>query len=82
LAGASVFHTLLYSKDIQISPKKRNSTLRYWGQEEVPGAELSIARRLTKRSHNRVYNGPEGLGINHDEWVEKKKKYMSETKNG
>ena len=80
LAGASGVHTLLYNKDVQVSPRKRHSIMRYWGQEDVPGAELSIARRLTKRSHNKVYNGPEGMGINHDEWIKEKKKYMAKTK--
>ena len=79
MAGASGVYTLLYSKDVQLSTKRRNSTLRYWGQDEdtIPSAERSIARRLTKRFPNQVYSGPEGIGINHEEWSEEKKKYQS-----
>jgi hypothetical protein len=61
-------NALFTYKDVQIDPRKRNSMLTTWGQEQHDG--------VVKTYSEKVLGGvrPEGLGIDHDEWVKSKKK--------
>lgn len=53
-------------KDVQFDPRKRNSTLQTWGQEE----RKSVMERFNRATRGGV--NPEGLGINHEEWIKSK----------
>ena len=59
-------NALFNYKDVQIDPRKRTSILTTWGQEQHDG--------VLKTFNERVLGGvrPEGLGIDHEEWVKSK----------
>mmetsp|Transcript_13513 Transcript_13513/g.15741 ORF Transcript_13513/g.15741 Transcript_13513/m.15741 type:complete len:127 (+) Transcript_13513:479-859(+) len=67
MTGAG-FHALTTYDDVQISPSKRNSILRYWGNDHGPS--------LTQQIVGRRGIGPEGLGVNHEEWKKSKDEYQ------
>ena len=48
-------------KDVQIDPRKRNSVLTTWGQEE----RIPVVHRVHRVTG---VDNPEGLGIDHNEW--------------
>lgn len=60
-------HALTSYKDVQLDPKKRNSMLQTWGEEERPTL-------LSKVISWNAY-GKEGLGIDHEKWQKEKKSH-------
>ena len=62
-------NALVGYKDVQINPNKRGSLMKDFPTEHRPG----VAERFT------MFKGgvrPEGLGIDHEEWLRKKEEYM------
>eukprot|EP00567_Pseudictyota_dubia_P007411 CAMPEP_0197436970 /NCGR_PEP_ID=MMETSP1175-20131217/4292_1 /TAXON_ID=1003142 /ORGANISM="Triceratium dubium, Strain CCMP147" /LENGTH=132 /DNA_ID=CAMNT_0042966377 /DNA_START=213 /DNA_END=611 /DNA_ORIENTATION=- len=70
LTGASV-HALTCYKDVQIDPKKRNSKLQTWGQEDT--------KSVTARVIGWNAYAPEGLGVDHEKWEKEHKEYMKKS---
>lgn len=62
-------NALVGYKDVQINPNKRGATLQTWGNEERRG----VVQHLKEGKVN-----PEGLGVNHSEYVTKRDQYMKE----
>lgn len=70
------FHSLAINKDVQIDPKKRNSIIRTWGKAEyatLPSVATNITAQVTRRP-TWIQKSPEGLGVDHDKWLEERKK--------
>lgn len=67
VTGASV-HALTSYKDVQIDPKKRNSVLQTWGQEDT--------KSVTARAVGWNAYSPEGLGVDHEKWEKEHSNYM------
>jgi hypothetical protein len=66
-------NALVTYKDVQLNPKKRNSKLQTWGeQEHKPIAERAVYWNSWQK------NSPEGLGVDHKKWLEEKKKQEAE----
>lgn len=63
-------HALLTYQDVEIDPKKRASTLRYWGndQKHEPLTKSLVYWNSWQKNY------PEGLGIDHKKWLESKAK--------
>lgn len=61
-------HALSSYKDVTLDPKKRNAKLQTWGQTETPSLLSRVIYWNSWQKHN-----PEGLGVDHEEWLESKK---------
>ena len=67
------FNALLGYKDVQINPNKRASmSMQDWSTEERRGVIKRFQEDLKGGSN------PEGLGINHEEYVKSRAKYLQE----
>mmetsp|Transcript_28962 Transcript_28962/g.47832 ORF Transcript_28962/g.47832 Transcript_28962/m.47832 type:complete len:136 (-) Transcript_28962:150-557(-) len=78
-AGAFVVgmaaNTLMTAKDVQIDPNKRSSIVRTWGEgDSQPLTGKAIWRWSWQKTN------PEGMGVDHDEWLEGKKEYQEDKK--
>jgi hypothetical protein len=65
------FNALFGYKDVQINPNKRGAMLQNWGQEERRGVVHRFQEDFKGGSN------PEGLGIDHGEWVKHRAEYLS-----
>jgi hypothetical protein len=63
-------HGLTTYTDVQIDPKKRNTMIRDWGNEE----RHSVTEKLVYWNSFQK-NMPEGLGVDHKTWIKQKKEY-------
>ena len=63
------FNALFGYKDVQINPNKRGAIMQDWGKEEHKGF-------LQKLKGGKV--NPEGLGVDHSQYVAKRDQYMKE----
>eukprot|EP00521_Asterionellopsis_glacialis_P019287 CAMPEP_0195334924 /NCGR_PEP_ID=MMETSP0708-20121125/15175_1 /TAXON_ID=33640 /ORGANISM="Asterionellopsis glacialis, Strain CCMP134" /LENGTH=129 /DNA_ID=CAMNT_0040404991 /DNA_START=108 /DNA_END=497 /DNA_ORIENTATION=+ len=61
-------HALVGYKDVTLDPKKRNSVLQTWGEKEEPSV---LKRAIYWNSYQK--NMPEGLGVDHEKWLQAKK---------
>ena len=62
-------NALLGYKDVQIDPRKRNSMLQTWGQEERIPITYRVHRATAGgRGMGHMTDNPEGLGIDHAKW--------------
>ena len=61
-------HALAYYKDVRISPDKKHTEVRTWGD----GKMTTIVSVLGDKNPYYRPTFTEGLGINHEEWVKAK----------
>lgn len=61
-------NALLNYKDVRINPTKRNQMMQTWGQEDTPHVLKRAVHWNSWQKH-----APEGLGVDHNKWVEEKK---------
>jgi hypothetical protein len=68
-------NALLTYKDVRIDPKKRNSTLRTWGEGEY---QPLCGKVIYPWSWQKT--APEGMGVDHEEWLKGKEEYAKNKK--
>ena len=68
-------NALLTYKDVRIDPKKRNTMVRDWGEG---GYQPLTGKVIWWNSWQKL--APEGLGVDHDKWLEGKKEYNKDNK--
>jgi hypothetical protein len=61
-------NALLNYKDVRVNPARRNQKMQTWGQEDTPHL---LSRAVYWNSWQK--NAPEGLGVDHNKWLEEKK---------
>jgi hypothetical protein len=72
LVGMSI-NALVTYKDVQINPNKRGSMWTTWGQQEHKGVTQTIVEAMGGVKS-------EGLGIDHETWVQQKQEYLNKRK--
>jgi hypothetical protein len=68
-------NALLTYKDVRIDPKKRNTMVRDWGEG---GYQPLTGKVIWWNSWQKL--APEGLGVDHDKWLEGKRSTTKTTK--
>ena len=64
LRFAAGIHALIRYKEVTIDPKKRNSKLQTWGNEEY---HTTLSKVISWNAY-----GKEGLGVDHEKWLKEK----------
>lgn len=72
MTGAAA-NALIRYKDVTVDPKKRNSKLQYWGEEEA--YHSSLEKLISWNAY-----GKEGLGVDHEKWLKEKEAQMKSSK--
>jgi len=68
MTGAGI-HALRDYKDVKLTASRRNSMLQNWGYEKDTSAVQSWVGNYAFP--------PEGLGLNHEEWIKSKEQYQN-----
>ena len=64
LVTGATANALICYKDVKIDPRKRNSKLQTWGNDEY---HSKLERAISWNAY-----GKEGLGIDHEQWLKEK----------